>query len=188
MTPSPIELPVTADDRRIARYAALAIGLTLAEAALPSPVPGIKPGLANIVILMVLLQYGWRTAAWVSGLRVVAGGLLFGTLFAPGFWLASAGATASLAVLALAQFLPARYFGPVSLSVLAAFAHIGGQLALAGVWLLPGAALLNLLPVFGAAALVFGTVNGVIVARLLQRTALAAPIADRRQSTPCPHP
>jgi hypothetical protein len=60
MTRSAIELPVTADDRRIARLAALAIGLTLAEAAIPSPIPGVKPGLANIVILLVLLQYGWR--------------------------------------------------------------------------------------------------------------------------------
>jgi heptaprenyl diphosphate synthase len=180
MTHSVIDLQVTPDDRRIARLAALAIGLTLAEAALPSPLPGIKPGLANIVVLLVLLQYGWRAAAWVSGLRVLAGGLLLGSLFAPGFWLSVAGAGVSLSILALAQYLPSRHFGPVSLSVLAAFGHIGGQLALAGAWLLPGAAIIKLLPVFAAAALVFGTVNGVIVARLL-----AAPASDRRQSIPC---
>jgi heptaprenyl diphosphate synthase len=180
MTPSAIELPVTAEDRRIARLAALAIGLSLAEAAIPSPLPGVKPGLANIVVLMVLLQYGWRAAAWVSALRVLAGGLLLGSLFAPGFWLAAAGALASLSVLALARHLPGRHFGPVSLSVLAAFGHIGGQLALAGAWLLPGAALVHLLPVFAAAALVFGAVNGIIVARLL-----AAPAAEGRQSEPC---
>ena len=44
MTRSVIELPVSADDRRIAGLAAVAIGLTLAEAAIPSPVPGVKPG------------------------------------------------------------------------------------------------------------------------------------------------
>jgi heptaprenyl diphosphate synthase len=180
MTRSVIELPVTADDRRIARLAALAIGLTLAEAAIPSPVPGIKPGLANIVILLVLLHYGWRAAAWVSALRVLAGGLLLGSLFAPGFWLSAAGALTSLLVLGLVRHLPSRHFGPVSLSVLAAFGHIGGQLALAGWWLLPSAALIKLLPVFAAAALIFGAVNGIIVARLL-----AAPASDRRQSTPC---
>jgi len=172
MTHSVIELPVNADDRRIARLAALAIGLTLAEAALPSPVPGIKPGLANIVVLLVLLQYGWRAAAWVSGLRVLAGGLLLGSLFAPGFWLSAAGAVTSLGVLALARHLPSQYFGPISLSVLAAFGHIGGQLALAGAWLLPGIALIKLMPVFAAAALVFGAVNGVIVARFLVSTGL----------------
>lgn len=170
MTPSAIELPVDADDRRIARLAAMAIGLTLAEAALPSPIPGIKPGLANIVILLVLLQYGWRAAAWVSALRLLGGGILLGTLFAPGFWLASAGALASLSVLALVRHLPPRYFGPVSLSVLAAFGHIGGQFALAAGWLLPSAAITHLLPLFAAAALVFGAVNGILVARLLTQT------------------
>lgn len=180
MTRSAIELPVTADDRRIAWLTALAIGLTLAEAAIPSPIPGVKPGLANIVILLVLLQVGWRAAAWVSALRVLAGGLLLGSLFAPGFWLSASGALVSLSVLALARHLPRRYFGPVSLSVLAAFGHIGGQLALAGWWLLPSAALIKLLPVFAAAALVFGAVNGVIVARLL-----AAPAPDKRQSPSC---
>lgn len=71
MTRSTIELPVTDDDYRIARYAAAAIALTVAEAALPSPLPGIKPGLANIIVLVVLARYGWRDAAWVSLLRVV---------------------------------------------------------------------------------------------------------------------
>lgn len=183
MTRSVIELPVSPEDRRIARLAALAIGLTLAEAALPSPVPGVKPGLANIVILLVLLQHGWRAAAWVSGLRVLAGGLLLGSLFAPGFWLSFTGALVSLSVLALVRHLPSRHFGPVSLSVLAAFGHIGGQLTLVGAWLLPSAALIKLLPVFAAAALVFGTVNGLIVTRML-----AAPAPDRRQSAPCTLP
>ena len=179
MTHSVIELPVHADDRRIARLAALAIGLTLAEAALPSPVPGIKPGLANIVVLLVLLQYGWRAAAWVSGLRVLASGLLLGSLFAPGFWLSAAGAVTSLGVLALARHLPSHYFGPISLSVLAAFGHIGGQLALAGAWLLPGIALIKLMPVFAAAALVFGAVNGVIVARFLLSSGLEKTIQQK---------
>ena len=183
MTRSDIELPVTREDRRIARLAALAIGLTLAEAAIPSPVPGVKPGLANIVILLVLLQHGWRAAAWVSALRVLAGGLLLGSLFAPGFWLSAAGAFTSLLVLGLARHLPSRHFGPVSLSVLAAFGHIGGQLALVGIWLLPVASLIKLIPVFATAALIFGTVNGLIVMRML-----AAPASDRRQSASCTPP
>lgn len=179
MTRSAIELAVHPEDRRIARLAALAIGLTLAEAALPSPIPGVKPGLANIVILMVLLQHGWRAAAWVSGLRVLAGGMLLGSLFTPGFWLSLTGAMFSLAILALARHLPKAHFGPISLSVLAAFGHVGGQLALAGAWLLPGVALIKLLPVFAAAALVFGAVNGVIVARLLASDAGETPLPSK---------
>jgi heptaprenyl diphosphate synthase len=192
--PAQIDLPVTAEDRRIAMLAAVAIGLGLAEAVIPSPLPGVKPGLANIVVLLVLLQHGLRTAIWVSALRVLAGSLLLGSFFTPGFWLSVAGASVSLMVLSIARCLPSRLFGPVSLSVLAAFGHIGGQLALAWLWLLPSSSIGYLLPVFAAAALIFGAVNGLIVARLLvepranEAPPLAAEGADKRQSTPCtPH-
>ena len=57
-TIEPIQLTVTAADRRIARYAAAAIALTVAEAGFPSPLPGVKPGLANIVVLIVLARHG----------------------------------------------------------------------------------------------------------------------------------
>jgi heptaprenyl diphosphate synthase len=73
----------------------------------------------------------------------------------------------SLTVLAAARFLPPRWFGPVSLSILAAFAHIGGQLLLARLWLIPHDGVFLLTPVFAGAALVFGTLNGLIAARLL---------------------
>jgi heptaprenyl diphosphate synthase len=183
MTPSTIELPVTADDYRIARYAAAAIALTVAETALPSPLPGIKPGLANIIVLVVLARHGWHDAAWVSLLRVVAGSLVIGQFLAPGFFLALAGALCSLGALALAQHLPPRLFGPVSVSVLAAFAHIGGQILLARVWLVPHDGVFYLLPMFATAALFFGTVNGLVAARLL-----AIPVAISGAAAAAEHP
>lgn len=176
LTPSPtkpsssvetLELRTTADDHRVARLAAAAIGLALVDAAIPLPLPGVKPGLANIVTLLVLYRYGFGTAAWVTGLRIFAGGLLLGHFLAPGFFLSLAGASLSLLMLAFARYLPRRWFGPVSLSVLAAFAHIGGQLLLARVWLIPHDGVFLLAPVFLAAALFFGIINGLIVARLL---------------------
>jgi heptaprenyl diphosphate synthase len=75
MTASVIKLATSAEDHHIARMAAFAIGLSVLEAAIPSPLPGVKPGLANIIVLIVLQRYGWRSAAWVSMLRVFAGSL-----------------------------------------------------------------------------------------------------------------
>ena len=167
MTPSTIELTPTREDRRIARHAAAAIVLTVAEAAIPLPLPGIKPGLANIVTLVVLARWGWREAVWVSLLRVLAGSLLLGQFLAPGFFLSLSGALASLLVLGLAVHLPARWFGPVSHSILAAFAHIGAQLVVARLWLVPHDGVFYLLPVFALAAVVFGLVNGLVAAKLL---------------------
>ena len=168
MTRSTIELVPTAKDRCIARHAAAAIVLTVAEAAIPLPLPGLKPGLANIVTLIVLARWGWREAVCVALLRVLAASLLLGQFLAPGFFLSLSGALASLLVLGLAMHLPRRWFGPVSHSILAAFAHIGAQLVVARLWLVPHDGVFYLLPVFALAAVVFGIVNGLVAARLLQ--------------------
>src|SRR5512147_1771230 len=118
MTASTIKLDTTAEDHHIAKMAAVALGLTVLENAIPSPLPGVKPGLANIVTLIVLARFGWRAAAWVSLLRVIAGSLLFGNFLAPGFFLSLSGAVCSLTVLALSVRLPQRWFGPVTDSIL----------------------------------------------------------------------
>jgi heptaprenyl diphosphate synthase len=167
MTRSIIELRATPEDHRIARMAAVAVGLALVEAGIPSPIPGVKPGLANIVVLLVLARFGWREAAWVSLLRVVGGSLMLGSFLTPGFFLSLSGAAASLAALAAARLLPVTWFGPVSWSIIAAFAHLAGQLAIVYGWLIPHAGILYLVPVLSTAALGFGLVNGLIAARLL---------------------
>ena len=164
---TPLTIETTARDHEIARLAAFAIALHLAEAVLPSPLPGVKPGIANIVTLFVLHRYGFTTAAWVSLLRVFAVSLLFGNFLSPTFVLSLTGALASLGILALATRMPSPLFGPVSHSIVAAFAHIAGQLLVVRLWLIPHAGLAYLIPIFAAAALFFGTVNGLIAVKLL---------------------
>ena len=165
--PSLILLATTSEDHHIARMAAVALGLTVLENAIPTPLPGVKPGLANIITLIVLARYGWRMAAWVSLLRVLAGSLLFGNFLAPGFFLSLSGAVCSLAVLALSMHLPQRWFGAVTHSILAAFAHIAGQMTMVYLWLIPHSGIAYLIPVFATAALVFGIVNGLIASRFM---------------------
>ncbi|MDD4912609.1 MAG: Gx transporter family protein [Sideroxydans sp.] len=168
MTASTIKLTATPEDHHVAKMAAVALGLTVLENAIPSPLPGVKPGLANIVTLIVLARYGWRMAAWVSLLRVVAGSLLFGNFLAPGFFLSLSGAVFSLAALAISMHLPQRWFGAVTHSILAAFAHIAGQMMVVYLWLIPHSGIAYLIPIFATAALVFGTVNGIIAARFIE--------------------
>jgi heptaprenyl diphosphate synthase len=170
MTRSTTELPVTNADVRIARYAAAAIALSVAEAAIPLPLPGVKPGLGNIITLVVLARWGWREAAWVALLRVFAASLVLGQFLAPGFFLSLSGALISLVALALAQHLPKRWFGPVSHSVLAAFGHFAGQILIARLWLVPHDGIFYLVPVFALAAVVFGTVNGLVADYLLRHS------------------
>jgi heptaprenyl diphosphate synthase len=161
-----ITLKTTAEDHKIAQLTALAIGLHLFEAVIPSPLPGVKPGIANIVTLIVLHQFGIKTAIWVSLLRVFASSLLLGQFLTPTFLLSLSGAICSLVILAVANQLPKKYFGLVSLSILAAFAHIAGQLMVVRFWLIPHASVAYLVPIFAAAALFFGLINGLIAVKI----------------------
>ncbi len=166
-----MQIQTNIDDHRIAKLAAFAIALHMVEAVVPSPLPGVKPGIANIVTLYVLLQYDFATAAWVSILRVFASSLLMGLFMSPTFALSLSGALVSLSVLWVAQYLPKRYFSVITLSILAAFAHIAGQLIMVRLWLIPHASVAYLIPIFSVAALFFGLINGLITARLLYNKA-----------------
>ena len=164
-----ITLHTTVDDHRIAKLTALAIGLHLIESVIPSPLPGVKPGIANIVTLYVLYKYGCATAAWVSFLRVFASSFLLGQFLTPTFVLSLCGALLSLASLVIFYKLPKQCFSPVTLSILAAFAHIAGQLLVVRLWLIPQAGIAYLVPIFASAALVFGLINGLITSQLLNK-------------------
>ncbi len=161
-------LVATVEDHRIALLAALAITIHIAESALPTPLPGIKPGLANIITIATLCLYGLRTAAWVLMLRVLAGSLLLGTFLSPTFALSFSGAVAALLVLSVARLIPGLGFGAVGYSLLAAMAHMAGQFTVAYWLFIPHPALLQLFPVLMTAAVLFGLVSGIIVATMLK--------------------
>jgi len=157
------------DDHRIAWLTALAITIHIAESALPSPLPGVKPGLANVITIAVLMLFGWRMAAWVNLLRVLAGSLLIGTFLSPTFILSLIGALASTAVLALLSQLPGQGCGPIGYSIAAAMTHIMAQFWVAYWLFIQHEGLFYLLPPLMTVALVFGIVNGMIVFAMLKK-------------------
>lgn len=66
----------------LAMFAALSFGIYALETLIPNPIPipGIKLGLSNIIILIVLQRYGFRDASLVLTVRLLLSCLLFGTL------------------------------------------------------------------------------------------------------------
>jgi heptaprenyl diphosphate synthase len=166
-------LTTTREDHLIAWLTALAITIHIAESALPSPLPGIKPGLANVVTIAVLMRYGLGMAVWVALLRVLVGSLLLGTFLSPTFILSLSGALASTAILAagwlISRHLSWAALGPLGYSVLAAMAHMAGQFWVAYTLFIPHPGLLHLLPVLMTAAVSFGVVSGIITAAMLEK-------------------
>lgn len=165
-------------DRLIAGFTALAVAIHVLEAAFPMPLPGIKPGLANVVTLIVLLRHGWRCAVWVGLLRVLVSSILLGTFLTPTFILSFSGALASLGALGLAYALAHRWLGPVGYAILAALAHMAGQILVAYVLFIPHPVVLKLAPLLLAFAMGLGIVSGMIclgIVRKLPAQAVAQP-------------
>jgi heptaprenyl diphosphate synthase len=169
MTRSIIKIKTTLLDHQIAQLSAIAIGLSLIESVLPSPMPGVKPGIANIITLYAIYRFNFKTAMWVSILRVFATSLILGQFLSPTFMLSLTGSMLSLLTLYFVIKLPSQFFSPVGLSVLSSFAHIAGQLMLVRLWLIPHASIYYLIPIYSAAALLFGCINGWITYRLLKQ-------------------
>lgn len=166
---SKLQLSQAHEDRLIAGFTALAVAIHILEAAFPSPLPGIKPGLANIITLIVLLRYGWRLAIWVGLLRVLVSSLLLGTFLTPTFILSFSGQLASLLVLGAAWLLLRRALSIVGFSMLAAMGHIAGQITIAWLLFIPHPVVWHLAPLLLAAALGLGLVSGIIARGVLVR-------------------
>lgn len=156
-------------DHLIAWLAALAIMIHVLESAIPAVLPGLKPGLANIITIAVLVMFGWSMAAWVSLLRVLVGSLLLGTFLSPTFLMSFSGALASMLVLWLALKMPGKGFSAIGFSLLAAMAHMTGQFFCAWLLFIPHSGLWHLYPVLMTIAVILGIINGIICQKIIDK-------------------
>ena len=85
-----------------AMFTALAIIFSYVEflIPLPVPVPGIKLGLANLVIIIAIYRMGFKYAFTINCVRIIASGLLFSGVF--GMLYSFAGGILSLVVISMA--------------------------------------------------------------------------------------
>ena len=147
---------------------AIAMVFGYVESIIPFPIgiPGIKLGLANIIILFVIYRYGIREALLVSVARIVLSGLMF-----TGMWsilYGISGTVCAIMVMSLAKFR--LKLSVITVSVLGAMAHISGQMVVAGLNVgfgpVAGYALYLLLAslIFGA---IIGTISDILIRRVI---------------------
>ena len=144
---------------------AVLFGYVEAVIPVPMPVPGMKLGLANIVIVTILYLAGWKEAIVISALRVLIIGFLFGNLFSISYGLAGT----ALSILGMALVRKTRRFSVVSVSALGGVLHNCGQILVATLvvigfpwkWYLPVLMLAGL-----GAGIVTGFLNRLIVPRV----------------------
>lgn len=149
---------------RISLFGSLALVLSYIETMIPLPVtlPGVKLGLANVAVVVALLELDVSAAAAVAVVKVVASGLLFGS---PMMLMYSLGGTAlAFAGCAAASRVPG--LGAVAVSMVAAVLHNVGQIAVAVLMLGTTSVLLSLPPLV-LAACATGFATGAVAAGVL---------------------
>ena len=109
---------------------AIAMVFAWVESQLPplvSAVPGVKMGLPNMAIIFTLYRFGWKEAATVSFVRIVAVSLLFGNPIMIAYSLAGG----ALSLLGMTLLKKLNFLSPTGVSVAGGVLHNVGQVLMA---------------------------------------------------------
>lgn len=155
---------------------ALALVLSFLESLIPFQpgLPGIKLGLANLVIVFALYRMNVHSALLINTVRILLAGLLFSGLF--GLLYSAAGAAASLTAMTLLLQINRKreqagksiLFSIFGVSMTGGVFHNLGQLLVA-ILFLSSLNLIYYLPVMIISGIVMGLINGMIARLLLQK-------------------
>jgi len=147
-------------------FLALALVASYIETLIPISVgiPGVKIGLANGVIMVLLYMVSLRETYAVSLARIVLSGFLFGNLMMIIYSLA--GGMLSLTVMALMKRFGG--FSPVGVSVAGGVSHNIGQLIVA-ILVLETGRLVYYFPILLVSGTVAGIVIGILAGEIIKR-------------------
>jgi len=154
----------------IALLSAYAVGLHSIEAMIPTPIPWLRLGLANIITLTTLSLYGLRAGMTVTLVRVFIRSLLAGTFLGPAFIMSLGGGVASTLVMWAFIVLSGKRLGPVVLSIIGALTHNVIQLLLAYMLFVRQIkAIMLISPFILIAGLATGTFNGIVTQMIIKK-------------------
>lgn len=147
-------------------FLALALVASYVETLIPLQIgiPGVKIGLANGVIMVLLYMVNVKETYAVSIGRIILAGFLFGNLMMIAYSLA--GGMLSLTVMVLLRKI--KGFSPVGVSVAGGVAHNVGQLIVAAI-VLETSRLVYYLPVLLISGTIAGIFVGVIAGEIIKR-------------------
>ncbi len=146
---------------------AMAIVLNMVETLIPIFIPGVKLGLANIIILIMLYEFKPTEALIVNLLRIIIVGLIRSTLLSPTFLMSLTGGIFSYLLMLL--FSRGKIFSPIGVSVLGAVGHTVGQIVIA-IILLDTTAVVYYLPLIALLSVLTGVFSGILARAYLKRS------------------
>ena len=149
-----------------AMLAALALIFSYVEAILPLSVgiPGVKLGIANLVVIIALYTLGFRYAMTVNIIRILVAGLLFNGAF--GAMYSLAGGILSLTVMFLLK--KTGLFSTVGISMAGGVVHNLGQLIVAAL-IVSTMKLFYYFPVLLFSGMISGVLIGILAHLILKK-------------------
>lgn len=158
------------DNLRIALLAAYAIAIHAFERLIPTPVPWLRFGLANIITVTALFLYGFRSAMMITLIRVIMASLFIGTFLGPAFVLSLGGGVVSTIVMGATHRIFGRVFSPMGISLFGSLFHNLTQLVLAYVLFIGKFEVVLLLtPIILVTGTITGMLNGMVSVLLVSR-------------------
>lgn len=147
-------------------FVALALICSYVETLIPINfgIPGVKLGLANIVVVLMLYLIGAREALIVSVIRIVLVGFLFGNPFSIVYSLAG-GVLSFLVMFALKK---SKRLHVLSVSIAGGLSHNVGQIAVAAA-VVSNYHILYYIPVLLVAGAITGLLIGILSQELILR-------------------
>ena len=147
-------------------FTALALIFSYIETLVPISfgIPGVKLGLANLIIVIALYKIPLREVYVLSIVRVLLSGVLFGNYFSIAYSLA--GGLLSLTVMALLK--KSGGFSVIGISIAGGVCHNIGQLVVAMI-VVDTFAMSYYMPVLLVAGLITGFLIGVVADQVLRR-------------------
>ena len=145
---------------------ALAMILSYIEVLIPLPlgIPGVKPGLANLVVFFALYAMSAREAFLISIVRIILVSITFGNGSA--FLYSMAGGALSFLVMWICK--KKDFLVPTGVSIAGGIAHNAGQLLMASV-VLENGAVFTYFPALLAAGCITGWIVGIIGGKIRTR-------------------
>lgn len=146
-------------------FVALALILSYVEALIPFNfgIPGIKLGLANLMVVTGLYFMNWKDVITVSVLRILISGFLFGNGVSIIYSLS--GGLLSFVIMLIVK--KTDFFSVTGVSVVGAVAHNIGQIA-AAAFIMRSILIVYYLPVLMIAGVVTGFIMGIVSSSILK--------------------
>ncbi len=141
----------------IAMLLTLAIIVNYMETFIPVFIPGVRLGLANVIILIMLYEFGFHEALLVDILRILIVSFIRGTFLQPVFFMSLTGGLLSfVGMLGISKI---KIFTAVGTSAVGAILHTIGQI-LALIIITSTKEVINYIPIIGLVSIATGILSG----------------------------